>query len=591
VRGVFLGLLAAVAACSFDAPQPPDGGADVPSVVSFEFASSITDEAAQTANVRLELDRASAVDVTVVYEIAGGSAMKDIDFTLDATSVTFPAGDTNAVIPIGIVQDVAEEDDETIDLTITDVQGGELGQQATHELTISKNLLPRVAFTADTSMANEPDGAQAFGLALTVASSVDIVVSYSVTGSASAADHSLADGTVTIPAGMLTADLDDSITADGIDENDETVDVTITNATNAVIGPVAEHVHTIVDQDPPPTIGFAAASGSVNENAGSADVIVSLSIESGKQITVDVGVGAGGSAVAGADFSISPSSLTFAPGETMKVVTVSLVADGLDEDDETAALALSNPVNATLAQGTRTVTIVDGDAPPSISFAQASTTISEQNGPATIVVELSAASGKDITFSISSSGAAVTGTDFVLPAQPITIAAGATSKNLSVTITNDGSDEDDETATLSLIGLGNATPGSQLTHALTILDNDVPPQVRFDPNQGNRTVDEGDSGTQSFVYPVVLTVASGKTVTVGITRTGNASTPQDFTFGANEIPVTFAPGETSKNVTVIVKGDTQNEMDEAVTMTLQTPVNATNAGNNQTRTHTIKDDD
>jgi Calx-beta domain-containing protein len=582
-------LIAACAACSFHAPTDVDAVVDNPPVVTFEFAMSVTDEGVQTANVRLHMNRAAVDPVTVDVDITGGTAMRDIDYTLANASATFAPGDTTALLPVGIVQDVAEEDDETIDLAIVAVHGGDIGDQSTHVLTISKNLLPRVAFAAPASSANEPDGAQTFGLTLTVASPVDIVVSYTVGGTASAADQSLADSTITIPAGQTSVDLTDAITNDQIDENDETVDLTIVNATNAVIGPVAEHVHTIVDEDPPPTIGFTVASQTVNENVGTVNVVVQLSLESGKQISVDLA--SSGNAVAGADFTLSATSLTFAPGETSKTVTLAVVDDGLDEDDEVATLALSNLQNVSAGQTTRTLTITDNDAPPQIDFAQASTSVDEGVGSTTIEVDLSAPSGKDVTFSLTSSGAAAVGTDFTLPTQPITIPAGQSSINVAVTITNDPNDEDDESAQLAFTGLGNATPGNQTTHTLTILDNDNPPQVRFDPNVGDQSAAEGDTGTTSFTYKVVLNVASGKTVSVGITRTGTASTPGDFTFGTGDIPVVFAPGDTTKDVHVIVKGDRSNEPNETVIMTLQTPSNGTNANNNQVRTHTIQDDD
>jgi hypothetical protein len=268
-----------------------------------------------------------------------------------------------------------------------------------------------------------------------------------------------------------------------------------------------------------------------------------------------------------------------------------VVDDALDEDNEVTTLALSNLQNVSAGQTTRTLTINDNDAPPQIDFAQASTTVDEGVGSTTIEVDLSAPSGKDVTFSLTTSGAAAVGTDFTLPTQPITIPAGQASLNVTVTVTNDNNDEDDESAQLAFTGIGNATSGSQTTHTLTILDNDNPPQVRFDPSKGDQTVDEGNNGTQTFAYTVVLSAASGKTVSVGITRSGTASTPGDFSFGAGDIPVTFAPGETTKDVHVVVKGDNSNEADETVIMTLQMPSNGTNAGNNQTRTHTIKNDD
>ena len=54
-------------------------------------------------------------------------------------------------------------------------------------------------------------------------------------------------------------------------------------------------------------------------------------------------------------------SLTFVAGERSKAVAVQVVGDRTAETDETFALNLSAPVNATLARGAATATIVNDD--------------------------------------------------------------------------------------------------------------------------------------------------------------------------------------------------------------------------------------
>ena len=63
-----------------------------------------------------------------------------------------------------------------------------------------------------------------------------------------------------------------------------------------------------------------------------------------------------GSAIADTDFSNSEGTLTFAPGETTKTITVSIVADSLKEITETFQLNLSNALHASIfAKGIGTI--------------------------------------------------------------------------------------------------------------------------------------------------------------------------------------------------------------------------------------------
>jgi hypothetical protein len=73
------------------------------------------------------------------------------------------------------------------------------------------------------------------------------------------------------------------------------------------------------------------------------------------------------------------------------------------------------------------------------------------------------------------------------------------------------------------------------------------------------------------------------------TADGTAKAPADYT--ATSGTLTFQPGETAKNVSVAVVGDTLVEGDETFGLILSGPVNATLAGGQQQATLTIADDD
>ena len=77
----------------------------------------------------------------------------------------------------------------------------------------------------------------------------------------------------------------------------------------------------------------------------------------------------------------------------------------------------------------------------------------------------------------------------------------------------------------------------------------------------------------SAVFTVSLSSASGKTVNVDhATADGTATAPADYAAGTGSL--TFTPGQTSKTVTVIVAGDSLDEIDETFNLNLSNAVNA-----------------
>ncbi len=105
---------------------------------------------------------------------------------------------------------------------------------------------------------------------------------------------------------------------------------------------------------------------------------------------------------------------------------------------------------------------------------------------------------------------------------------------------------------------------------------------------GNVSLNEGNSGTTAFNFTISLSVATSQTVTVNYaTADGTANAPTDYQ--ATSGTLSFAPGETSKTVTVSVNGDTTVEPNETFTVNLTGAVNGTIVGG--VGTGTIINDD
>jgi len=176
-------------------------------------------------------------------------------------------------------------------------------------------------------------------------------------------DYTLASGTLTFAAGDTSKTIAITVVDDALDEAiRETIEVTLSNPTNATLGDTTTHTFSIIDNDEPPTVAFDSPSSSGSEATTPANLTVSLSAASGQTVTQGYKVAGGTASGGGVDYTLDFGFLTFAPGEISKVIVITVVDDTLDEAEETIVVALSSPTNATLGvTGTHTYTIVDND--------------------------------------------------------------------------------------------------------------------------------------------------------------------------------------------------------------------------------------
>jgi hypothetical protein len=121
----------------------------------------------------------------------------------------------------------------------------------------------------------------------------------------------------------------------------------------------------IDDSLPPPLIRVNDVSV-VEGNSGTtpATFQVTLSAPNNRPISVDYATRAGSATVTDNDYTPATGTLTFAPGEVTKSITVSVIGDQKAERDETFALVLSPPVYGTIQRGAGTATIRNDETDP-----------------------------------------------------------------------------------------------------------------------------------------------------------------------------------------------------------------------------------
>jgi hypothetical protein len=207
-----------------------------------------------------------------------------------------------------------------------------------------------------------------------------------------------------------------------------------------------------------------------------------------------------------------------------------------------------------------------------LQFSAVSYSVNESVSQATISVTRTGSGNGAVSVAYATTnGTAIAGSDYATASGTLNWANGDSSaKTFSVPIINDTLDEADETVNLTLSNpSGGATLGSSSTATLTIVDNDPAPTVSIN----DISLSEGNAGTTAFNFTVALSAVSGQTVSVNYTTVdGSAQAGSDYQ-AANDV-VSFAPGETSKQITVIVNGDTQVEPNETFAVNLYNLINA-----------------
>jgi hypothetical protein len=258
---------------------------------------------------------------------------------------------------------------------------------------------------------------------------------------------------------------------------------------------------------------------------------------------------------AGSDYQIASGTLTFAPGEISKTVTVLVTGDRLGEPNEYFLVNLSTPTNATIIDSLAVGTIHDDE--PQISTNDV--TVTEGNTGtvnATFTVSLSVA--YDVAVSVhyaTHDGSAIVGSDYIATSGDVTFAAGETCKTITIAVLGDRLGERTETFQVILSAPTNAAIIDNLGIG-TILDNE--PQISIN----NVSLSEGNSGTKVMRFTVTLSAAYDQTVTVNFATHDHTANTSDNDYVATSGTLTFPPGVTTRTIDVVIKGDKKKEQDE-----------------------------
>jgi Ca2+-binding RTX toxin-like protein len=177
-------------------------------------------------------------------------------------------------------------------------------------------------------------------------------------------DYQGNSGTVTFVPGDTSEPVTVLVNGDTKFEPNEDFFVNLSNPVNGNITD-GQGKGTILNDDPVPAISIDdVAVDEGNFGPTPATFTVSLSNPSFQTITVDYATADGTATVADNDYLPAAGTVTFLPGDTSENVTVTVSGDTNIEPDEDFFVNLSNPVNASIADGQGEGTIVNDDLNP-----------------------------------------------------------------------------------------------------------------------------------------------------------------------------------------------------------------------------------
>ncbi|MDP1662650.1 MAG: Calx-beta domain-containing protein [Phycisphaerales bacterium] len=429
----------------------------------------------------------NAAALSVFYTITG-TATNGTDYVVLTGTATIPAGEAFVYVPVVITDDLLAENTETVIMTLNADASYRLGStsQRTATVTITDNE-PTVTVTASDAAAAEVTGGTPnrgqFRVTRTGGTTADLVVNYTITGTATNGDdYTLLTGTVTIPIGATSAVIDVNVTDDGVAEPAETVIVTLDADPAYRLGTAAQQTARVTIADNAATVTLARRDGVGAEvTTGTANLIVYRITRTGAR-TADLVVNytMSGTATSGDDYEALSGTVTIPAGAAFVDVTLTVIDDLIVEGTETAIMTLT-PDSAyrlgSAAQQAVAATIADNEptfAVVRVDGSAAETPSGTVNTGSFAVRRTGGNTGQTSVVNFSVSGSATPGVDYTLSMTPIagatfdfdsitgegtvTFSGTVTQVTLIVTPALDVEPEATETVVINLLA---ADPGSQ----------------------------------------------------------------------------------------------------------------------------------
>ena len=222
-----------------------------PSVSFGALATTDAIEEGTLLNIALRLTGAvSTVDLTVALE-ASGTATEGDDYDRLPTLITIPAGKRTTTVELRTIDDLIDEDTETVVLDLRQVANGpRIGSPSQITIMIADNDLPTPEATlSSNTLSLTENETGTLEIVLTAVAAVDVTFTLEyLSGTADGADYRLTPEIVLIPAGADSATVSIFVEDDNYAEVEESLRLRLTSVSSGV-SPTAPRVVTVTITD------------------------------------------------------------------------------------------------------------------------------------------------------------------------------------------------------------------------------------------------------------------------------------------------------------------------------------------------------
>ena len=555
---------------------------EMPPSLSAVAASGIE---GSTLTFPVHLSHSSPVAVTVEYLLQGGTARVGRDYEQAGGRLAFEPGVTEQSVEVVLVDDNLNEPEENFTLVIrTPVNATIAAGRATGTIE-DDDALPEVQIPAASSVAE--NHSYRHTLALTRGSNRSeypiSVRAYAAPGTARTDDYEALDEQLTIAAKASTASPELSLRTahDLLDEDDEhfTINYEVVDG-QAVLSRATTRV-TIVDDDEIPRVGLG--DGDADEGAA-LSFAVHLEEKSGRRVSM--GYAVRHETTSAADFrGAVEGTLVFQPGDLKKTITLHPVADRLNEpDEETFTLELFDLKNVLTGspepfiewmrqyswEGEASGVVRDQDAKPGLTISDEEATEGDSNQDMRFSLDLTTGHFQEVLIDYEVRDVTTAQDEDYTGsyAGRLTFPSGETSAEVALSVIDDALSEATETFEVAIfhprfVVVAGEGPIDILKSigTGTIFDDDVLVSVN----------DVAGTEGETVAFTVSIPRPALGTVEVDYELSGATATPTtDFEPRSGQMSGTlsFAVGESAKQVSVELRTDDVHEDDETFLLTL-----------------------
>jgi hypothetical protein len=541
-----------------------------------QFASTAyeVNENAGSITVTLTKTGVAAAPVTVSYSTVDGTAKAGQNYTATSGTVTFQPGDLTKTISIPVTYVPGFKLNNSFNVTISNPANATIGTPDSTNVTILRvDSAPVLQFSVPGYTVNENAGTVTIMVTKTGVTSLPASINYAtVDGTAIAGtNYGTRSGRLDFQPGDTYMTFTVPIASVAGFNPNLAFGIALSNPVNATLVASPATV-TINNVDPAPVLQMNRSAYTVNENAGTVTINVTISGARTVPVYVDYAT-ADGTALAGTHYTATSGTLTFAPGDVYHTFTVPVTNIAGYNPGTAFTVTLSNARNATFGTATATVNIANVDPIPTLQFSSATYNIDEDDGFVTLTVSRTGSMPYPLYIDYATSdGNATAGLNYTERHGTLVFQPSDTIQTILVPVSNVFGYNYNTYFTVTLSNPVNATIGAAGTTRVYINNVDVPPLLNFNVT----SIDVNENTGFATLNVTVTGTTSMNTAVEYYTWGGSAVPGSDYT--ATSGTISFTPADSYKTFTVPIASKAGYEADRTFWVSLRNPVNASIGG-------------